>query len=376
MSANSPGPASERSRTSRRRKLNPSRGGVRIENLTVRYGRTVAVDGVSLEIRPGEFFFLLGPSGCGKTSLLRAVAGLEPAAGGSVSIGERDVTRLPTYRRGAPMVFQGYALWPHLTVLENASYGLEARKVARAEAREKALEALRTVGLAERAGSRPAELSGGQQQRVALARALAADPEVILFDEPLSNLDAKLRREMRTELVRLHREAGFTAIYVTHDQEEALSMAQSVALMNEGRVVELGEPRGLYRQPTTRFGAEFLGEVNWLAVRTMGEIAGGSLLVSTALGGVTVRAPERKAAGYLLGFRPERARRGAPPDGALALAGTIRDVSFLGGEERLTLQLAGGEEIVLRVEAAGARAGEEFSGYIAAGDLWLFPNDR
>ncbi len=376
MNAESTAPAPRRSSTSRRRKPKPSRGGVRIESLTVRYGKTVAVDDVSLEINPGELFFLLGPSGCGKTSLLRAVAGLEPAASGSVSIGGRDVTRLPTYKRGAPMVFQGYALWPHLTILENASYGLEARKVAGSKAREKALEALRTVGLADRAGSKPAELSGGQQQRVALARALAADPEVILFDEPLSNLDAKLRREMRTELVRLHREAGFTALYVTHDQEEALSMAQRVALMNEGRVIELGEPRGLYRQPTTRFGAEFLGEVNWLAVKTMGEATGDKVLASTALGGVSVRAPERKATNYVLGFRPERAKLGAPPDGALLLAGTVREVSFLGGEERLTVKLANGEEIVLRVEAAGARAGEEFTGYIASSDLWLFPGDH
>ncbi len=366
-----PGP--RRSTTARRRS---SGSGVNVSGLTVRYGDTVAVDEVSLEIRPGELFFLLGPSGCGKTSLLRAVAGLEPAAAGSVHIGERNVTRLPAYKRGTPMVFQGYALWPHLTVLQNAAYGVEAGGTSKPESRKKALRALEMVGLEKRAEAKPAELSGGQQQRVALARALAADPQVVLFDEPLSNLDAKLRREMRTELVRLHQQVGFTAIYVTHDQEEALSMAQRVALMKDGEVVELGEPRGIYRQPTTRFGAEFLGEVNWLAVELVGEASGEKVLASTALGGVSVRVPERKASRYSLGFRPERARQGTPPEGALVLSGTVKTVSFLGGEERLTVSLAGGELLVLRVEASGIRAGQEFSGYISAADLWLFPDDR
>jgi len=368
-------PAPRRSTTARRRRA-ASSSGVRVEGLTVRYGSTVAVDQVSLEIRPGEFFFLLGPSGCGKTSLLRAVAGLEPAAEGSVTIGERDVTSLPSYRRGAPMVFQGYALWPHLTILENTSYGLEARKVPKREARARAAEALKMVGLGDRAGDRPAQLSGGQQQRVALARALAADPEVVLLDEPLSNLDAKLRREMRSELVRLHRDAGFTAIYVTHDQEEALSMAQRLALMRDGRVVEVGEPRGLYRRPTTRFGAEFLGEVNWLRVEVASESPGGKVVVSTGLGGVSISAPQERAERYLLGFRPERARAGDPPEGALRLIGGIREVSFLGGEERLTVKIPGGEEVILRVDARGARVGEEFRGHVNAADLWLFPADK
>jgi ABC-type Fe3+/spermidine/putrescine transport system ATPase subunit len=349
---------------------------VRIEGLTVRYGETTAVGNVSLEVGPGELFFLLGPSGCGKTSLLRAVAGLEPAADGLIFIGGRDVTRLPPYKRGAPMVFQGYALWPHMTVLDNAAYGLEARGVGRAEARSRATEALRMVGLEERARSKPAELSGGQQQRVALARALAAGPEVVLFDEPLSNLDAKLRREMRSELVRLHRQAGFTAIYVTHDQEEALSMAQRLALMNEGRIVETGEPRSLYRQPATRFGAEFLGEVNWLKVEELEDAGDGRVVAATKLGRVSLPAPASRAERYLLGFRPERASAGSPPEGALPLSGTVREVSFLGGEERLTVSLPGGEEAVLRVEATGARAGGEFSGYVAPGDTWLFPGDR
>jgi ABC-type Fe3+/spermidine/putrescine transport system ATPase subunit len=351
-------------------------GGVRVENLTVRYGETVAVDGVSLDVRPGEFFFLLGPSGCGKTSLLRAIAGLEPAAAGSVHIGGRDVTVLPPYKRGAPMVFQGYALWPHMTLLENTAYGLEAAGRPGGEARARALESLRLVGLEDRAGSRPAELSGGQQQRVALARALAAGPDVVLLDEPLSNLDAKLRREMRGELVRLHRDAGFTAIYVTHDQEEALSMAQRLALMQEGRVVELGEPRELYGGPSTRFGAEFLGEVNWLKVESLREGSAGHVLVKTSLGEVSVREPEQPAARYLLGFRPERARVGDASGEVLRVQGKVRTVSFLGGEERLTLELADGQELVLRIEAVGARPGSRLVGYVDARDVWLLPSDQ
>jgi len=330
---------------------------------------------LSLKLEAGDYLVLLGPSGCGKTSLLRAVAGLEPVAGGSVHIGGREVTSLPPYRRGAPMVFQGYALWPHMTLLENAAYGLEAGGASKAEARSRALESLRMVGLEGRAESRPAELSGGQQQRVALARALAAGPDVVLLDEPLSNLDAKLRREMRGELVRLHRDAGFTAIYVTHDQEEALSMAQRLALMQAGRVIELGAPRELYGAPSTRFGAEFLGEVNWLKVEAVHEGSPGHVSVKTALGEVSVRAPERPAAGYLLGFRPERARVGEASGEALRLHGKVRGVSFLGGEERLTLELPGGQELVLRIEAVGARPGSKLVGYVDARDVWLLPGD-
>jgi len=348
--------------------------GVEVRNLTVRYGATVAVDDVSLAVEPGELFFLLGPSGCGKTSLLRAIGGLEPAAAGQVLIGGRDVTDLAAHRRGAPMVFQGYALWPHLTVLQNAAYGPEARGLGRGRSRERAMEALGTVGLEARAGSRPAELSGGQQQRVALARALACDPEVVLFDEPLSNLDAKLRREMREELVRLHRAAGFTAVYVTHDQEEALSMAQRLALMRDGRVVETGEPRALYRRPATRFGAEFLGEVSWLRAKVMSS-SGGRATVSTALGPAAVELPAGTLGGTdcLVGFRPERARPGSGPEDALAVTGRIRTVSFLGGEERLELDLASGESLVLRLEVSGREPGQELVAHVRGEDLWLFP---
>jgi len=348
-------------------------GGVAVEGLTVRYGRTVAVQDVSLEVRPGELFFLLGPSGCGKTSLLRAIGGLEPAAAGRVLIGGREVTGLPPYERGAPMVFQGYALWPHLSVLENAAYGLEARKVPAAEARRRAREALAMVGLESRAADRPAQLSGGQQQRVALARALAAGPAVVLLDEPLSNLDAKLRREMRTELVRLHAAARFTAVYVTHDQEEALSMAERLALMNAGRIVELGEPRALYERPGTRFGAEFLGEINWLPAELLGEAPGGKVRVRTPLGEALAEKPPGAAARWELGFRPEAARLAPAPAGALPWSGRVEAASFLGSEERVELSAAGGARLVLRLAACGARAGATLSGHVEPGKARLFP---
>jgi ABC-type Fe3+/spermidine/putrescine transport system ATPase subunit len=357
--------------------------GVVVERLTVRYGQTVAVDEVSLAVRRGELFFLLGPSGCGKTSLLRAIGGLEPAASGTVAIGGRDVTGLAAYRRGAPMVFQGYALWPHLSLAENVGYGLEARGVPSPERREKALAALRMVGLEERAEARPAQLSGGQQQRVALARALACEPEVVLLDEPLSNLDAKLRREMRGELVRLHSEARFTAIYVTHDQEEALSMAQRVAVMHAGRIVELGEPRELYERPRERFTAEFLGEVNWLPAERLGAGPGGAVRVRTPLGEAVVKEPATSPStmlgalslsnGWQLGFRPEAARLGPGPAGALQWSGRVESASFLGSEERVELVTAAGNRLVLRLGASGVRPGQDLSGHVEPGRLWLFP---
>ena len=350
--------------------------GVDIRDLSVKYGRTLAVDKVSLSVRPGEFFFLLGPSGCGKTSLLRAISGLEPAAGGKVFIGDRDVTRLPTYKRGAPMVFQGYALWPHMSILDNAAYGLEARGVPGKEARERAAGALKMVGLEKRAKSKPAQLSGGQQQRVALARALAVNPELVLLDEPLSNLDAKLRREMRTELVRLHREAGFTAIYVTHDQEEALSMAQRVALMREGRVVEMGSPRELYTNPETRFGAEFLGEVNWVPAKIAKAHSSGKALFTSALGEVLLPAPAKKSRSYLLGFRPEKARPGLDPKGGLQISGNISSVSFLGGSERIEVPFGEGGVLVLRMEAQGLRAGSQIAAHVSSASIWAIPGGR
>jgi iron(III) transport system ATP-binding protein len=233
---------------------------IQLRGLTKRYRSTLAVDAVDLDVHAGELFFLLGPSGCGKTTLLRLLAGLIPPTAGAIRFGDRDVTHLPANQRNAPMVFQGYALWPHLTVAQNVAFGLKVRRFPRADVRRRVQQALSVVQLADLAARKPNELSGGQQQRVALARALAVEPAVLLLDEPLSNLDAKLRLQMRLQIRHLCKQAGATAVYVTHDQKEALSIADRLAVMHAGHIAQIGTPTQLYRQPLTRFVADFIGE--------------------------------------------------------------------------------------------------------------------
>ena len=237
---------------------------VSLRRLTKRFGQVTAVDGVSLEIESGELFFLLGPSGCGKTTLLRMIAGFYEPDAGEVCFGDVCMTNVPAHRRNAGMVFQNYALWPHMTVFQNVAYGLEIRKVPRKERITRVLQALDLVQLAGLEDRRPNQLSGGQQQRVALARALVIEPDVLLLDEPLSNLDAKLRLEMRRELRRIQAQTGVTAIYVTHDQTEALSMAQRIAVMRHGRVEQVGSPREIYATPANPFVAGFIGQANMM----------------------------------------------------------------------------------------------------------------
>jgi iron(III) transport system ATP-binding protein len=229
-----------------------------------RSGGVRAVDDVSLSIAPGEFFFLLGPSGCGKTTLLRIVAGLVAPSAGQVLLGGRDVTRLSVQKRGTALVFQNYALWPHMTVGQNVQFGPRMKGLPKADCRRLADENLARVQMEEYGPRRPNQLSGGQQQRVALARALAAEPRCLLLDEPLSNLDARLRLHMRGELRRLVKASGTTALYVTHDQKEALSMADRIAVMDQGRLAQVGTPEELYRRPASRFVADFLGEANFI----------------------------------------------------------------------------------------------------------------
>jgi len=243
---------------------------VEFRNVTRRFGSVVAAGDVSLRVESGEFFFLLGPSGCGKTTLLRILAGFETPDEGTVLFDGKDMADVPPEKRGTGLVFQNYALWPHLTVARNILFGLEVQDLARREREERLaaiLSLVRLEGLGER---RPAQLSGGQQQRVALARALVIRPELVLLDEPLSNLDAKLRLEMRTELRRIIKEAGHTAVYVTHDQKEALSMADRCAIMREGCIEQVGTPRELYERPRNRFVAEFLGETNFFPATVAG----------------------------------------------------------------------------------------------------------
>ncbi len=240
---------------------------IRIEQLTKRYDRSTVVDNVSLRIEDGELFFLLGPSGCGKTTLLRTIAGFLTPDNGNIYFDDRLMTQVAPKDRGTGMVFQNYALWPHMTVTQNIAFGLEVRGVPRRERERLIAEAVALVRLTGLEKSRPAQLSGGQQQRVALARALVIRPNLLLLDEPLSNLDARLRTEMREEIRRVHEETKVTTIYVTHDQKEALSLASRMAVMHRGRVVQVGPPRELYQRPRSEFVANFLGETNLIEGR-------------------------------------------------------------------------------------------------------------
>lgn len=256
---------------------------IRIENLVKYFGDVHAVDHVSLTIEPGEIFFLLGPSGCGKTTLLRSIAGFHNADEGRIFIGDDDVTSLPPHKRDTGMVFQSYALWPHMTVEENVAFGLGVRHVSKEETRRRVAKALESVHMADRAKYKPNQLSGGQQQRVALARALVIEPRCLLLDEPLSNLDAKLRLEMRSEIRRICKESGLTAIYVTHDQKEALSIADRLAVLQGGHIEQIGTPAEVYRRPCNPFVAGFIGEANFIKGKVV-ETSGRHVVVASEIG--------------------------------------------------------------------------------------------
>src|SRR5688572_20093462 len=239
---------------------------VEVRNIDLAYGATQVLRDVSLTIEPGEFFALLGPSGSGKSTLLRLIAGFNQQQSGQILIGGHDVSAIPPWERKVGMVFQNYALWPHMTVERNVAFGLEERRLPRDEVRRRTAAALELVGLTGYGARRPNQLSGGQQQRVALARTLAIEPQVLLLDEPLSNLDAKLRIQMRRELLGLHRRLGITTIFVTHDQEEAMTICDRVAVLDQGVIQQIGTPVELYDRPANRFVAEFVGTVNFLAL--------------------------------------------------------------------------------------------------------------
>ena len=276
---------------------------ITIKNISKSYIRgTLVLKPLDLEIASGELFFLLGPSGCGKSTLLRLIAGFIAPDSGNIYFDDRDVTKLPPEQRNAPMVFQNYALWPHLSVYENVAFGLKSRKMHDSEVRERAMEALNVVRMADFADRKTPSLSGGQQQRVALARALAVAPELILLDEPLSNLDAKLRDEMRDELREICRSRKLTAIYVTHDRREALSMADRMAVLENGCISQMGTPSELYRKPANRFTAAFLGDINFIdgTVKAAG-------VVETPVGIFTDLATGKAVAGdkVELAIRPE-----------------------------------------------------------------------
>ena len=343
---------------------------------------TTAVDHVSLTVEAGELFFLLGPSGCGKTTLLRMIAGfIEPTSGQILfKLGdgvERDVTFLPPNKRNTGMVFQSYALWPHMTVAQNVAFGLNVRKVPAAERDQRVAEALKTVQMEKYAPRRPNQLSGGQQQRVALARALVIRPDVLLLDEPLSNLDAKLRIELRSEIRRICKSAGMTAIYVTHDQKEALSMADRVAIVSAGKVVQVGPPAELYRRPHTRFVAEFLGETNILPGRIV-ERSEAEVKVQTDAGllraatvASSVRADDDRV---LCSIRPEALRIGSP-DGTNTLFGRVIESTYLGETAMLDVELPGNTRVQVAALNPGviSRTGEQVTLAASPADVVIVP---
>ena len=299
---------------------------ITLRQLRCAFGPVTAVDGVDLHVPAGSMHFLLGPSGCGKTTVLRMIAGFQEPTAGKVLFGERDVTRLPAERRNAGMVFQGYALWPHMTVEANVAFGLDVRHVPASEKRDRVRRALEMVQMAHLAARRPNELSGGQQQRVALARAIAFRPEVLLLDEPLSNLDAKLRLEMRGEIRRICTELRMTAVYVTHDRQEALSLADGIVVMRDGRIEQQGGARDLYVRPRNRFVAEFMGETNLVAGRVTGADASGCT-VETAAGALeSATTGLAEGRNVTLSVRPESLR--IVPGGPIE--GRCRESVYLG----------------------------------------------
>jgi len=256
---------------------------IQVKQLTKQFGNVVALHGLDLTINPGELFFLLGPSGCGKTTLLRSLAGFYIPEKGQILFGDEDVTRLEPHKRNTGMMFQSYALWPHMTVAQNVAFGLEERKVAAPEIKRRVAEALASVRMEPYAERKPNQLSGGQQQRVALARALVIRPRCLLLDEPLSNLDAKLRLEMRTEIRRVCKEFKLTTVYVTHDQKEALSIADRMAILESGHILQVGTPREVYKRPTRKTVANFIGETDFLTGTVLG-VVGGYVTVETEVG--------------------------------------------------------------------------------------------
>jgi iron(III) transport system ATP-binding protein len=323
---------------------------VRLEQISKAFGQTVALRDINLSIVAGELFFLLGPSGCGKSTLLRLIAGLHEPTQGRIFFSDRDVTNLRTERSNAIMMFQSYALWPHMNVRENVQFGLQVRKLPKAQQQKRIDQVLELVRMRELAERKPNQLSGGQQQRVALARALAVEPDCLLLDEPLSNLDAQLRQEMRSEIRRICKSQGVTTIYVTHDQKEALSVADRIAVMNEGRIAQVGTPADLYHHPSSSFVAAFVGETNLLRGLVV-DRNDGTVRVQTEAGEISAAAsPWAVADEIVLSIRPEQMRmvgqQNSSSLGINRLSGRVTETTFLGEASEHVL-LVNGQRIKL-----------------------------
>jgi len=322
---------------------------VRLVDVVKEFDDVRAVDGVSVEIPAGSFFALLGPSGCGKTTTLRMLGGFEEPSSGQIFLGDRDVVGLPPYKRDVNTVFQSYALFPHMTVFDNVAFGLARRGVEKAEARKRVIEVLELVDLSGRQGRKPRQLSGGQQQRVALARAIVNNPRVLLLDEPLGALDLKLRKQMQLELKRIQTELGLTFVHVTHDQEEAMTMADTIAVMHQGKIEQLGSPTELYETPRTAFVAGFLGKSNLLG----GSIEGpGAIRLDD---GTLVRAETNGSLGRVaVGVRPEKVSLGE--GGENRLTGAIHETAYIGVATEFVVRTPAGDITVFHQNAESGGA--------------------
>jgi spermidine/putrescine ABC transporter ATP-binding subunit len=342
---------------------------VSIRNVTKSFpGGVKAVDDVSFDIAQNEFFALLGPSGCGKTTLLRMISGLETPTGGQIIISGEDMALTPPNKRPTNMVFQSYAVFPHMTVADNVAYGLKVTGVPREETKRRVAEALDMVKLTALANRKPDQMSGGQRQRVALARALVKRPKVLLLDEPLSALDAKLRDEMRLELTRLQENVGITFIIVTHDQDEALSMASRIAVMDRGAVRQIATPAELYEHPTSRFVADFIGKVNLIEAQVISNSPGSIICDGKGIGRLELASPHPAAGTIAIAVRPEKLKIGTSEPLAanvIKVRGKVRDVAYYGDTSHVVVQADNGPDLSVNVQnesrlgGAGVERGQE-----------------
>ncbi len=334
---------------------------VRLERVTKRFGDVAAVDDLSLDIEEGEFFSMLGPSGCGKTTTLRMIGGFEDPTYGTVFLGGRDVTDLPAYKRDVNTVFQSYALFPHLNVRENVAFGLRRKRVDSSEIGTRVSDVMKLVDLEGFEDRRPPQMSGGQQQRVALARALVNHPKVLLLDEPLGALDLKLRKQMQLELKRIQQEVGITFIYVTHDQEEAMTMSNRLAVMRQGKIEQLGPPEEVYENPSTEFVAAFLGASNLLEGEIKDHSNGEATVLLSAGTSVMVpqdRIPPDAATRVKVGVRPEKitiSHEGSPvPEGMNSITGVLRMSTYIGVSHQYKVEGPGGTMLTVYIQNLGA----------------------
>jgi spermidine/putrescine transport system ATP-binding protein len=361
--------------------MNSGRGRVELVDLVKRFGDVTAVDGISVQVAGGEFFSLLGPSGCGKTTTLRLIGGFERPDGGRILLDGRDMAQTPPHKRPVNTVFQSYALFPHLTVGQNVAFGLRFQGVPKEQATKRVTEVLGLVRLEGLEGRRPTQLSGGQQQRVALARALILNPDVLLLDEPLGSLDAKLRKALQLELKAIQQEIGITFVYVTHDQEEALTMSDRIAVMKEGRIVQVGDPRQIYEEPETAYVADFLGVSNLMDAQASGRKANGENTVTIGDVEVVAAKGDVDASGAVkLVIRPERARiedQGAA--GTNRIPAMVDRTVYVGSTMQVIARLPGGQTVqVLIPNRGGAEAypqGTPISLFLPPEDLRVLRGD-